>query len=38
MWFSRIVSSPEARSNPKIIDMARDQYQLAKDQQAQTIE
>ncbi len=31
-WFSRIVASPQARSNPKLIDMARDQYQLAKDQ------
>jgi uncharacterized protein len=35
-WFSRIVSSPEARRNPKLIDMARDQYQLAKDQLAET--
>lgn len=34
-WFSRIVASPEARRNPKIIDMARDQYQLAKDQLAE---
>lgn len=33
-WFSRIVASPQARSNPKLIDMARDQYQLAKDQLA----
>lgn len=36
VWFSRIVSSPEARRNPKLIDMARDQYQLAKDQLAET--
>ncbi len=35
-WFSRIVSSAQARSNPKLIDMARDQYQLAKDQLAET--
>lgn len=35
LWFSRIVSSAAARSNPKLIDMARDQYQLAKDQQAE---
>lgn len=34
-WFSRIVSSAEARRNPKLIDMARDQYQLAKDQLAE---
>jgi uncharacterized protein (DUF2225 family) len=34
LWFSRIVSSAEARSKPQLIDMARDQYQLAKDQQA----
>ncbi len=36
LWFSRIVSSSGARSNPKLIDMARDQYQLAKDQLADT--
>lgn len=35
LWFSRIVSSAEARRNPKLIDMARDQYQLAKDQLAE---
>lgn len=35
LWFSRIVSSPEARKNPRLIDMARDQYQLAKDQLAE---
>lgn len=35
LWFSRIVSSAEARKNPKLIDMARDQYQLAKDQLAE---
>ncbi len=34
LWFSRIVSSAEARRNPKLIDMARDQYQLAKDELA----
>jgi len=35
LWFSRIVSSAAARSNPKLIDMAREQYQLAKDQLAE---
>ncbi len=35
LWFSRIVASPEARKNPRLIDMARDQYQLAKDQLAE---
>ncbi len=34
MWFSRIVSSAEARSKPQLIEMARDQFQLAKEQQA----
>ena len=34
LWFSRIVSSAEARSKPQLIEMARDQYQLAKDQLA----
>lgn len=34
LWFSRIVASPEARSKPNLMDMARDQYQLAKDQLA----
>ncbi len=32
LWFSRIVASPEARSKPSLMDMAREQYQLAKDQ------
>jgi uncharacterized protein (DUF2225 family) len=35
LWFSRIVSSSAARQNPKLIEMARDQYQLAKDQLAE---
>jgi uncharacterized protein (DUF2225 family) len=35
LWFSRLVASPEARRNPKLIDMARDQYQLTKDQLAE---
>lgn len=35
LWFSRIVTSTEGRSNPKIIDMAREQYQLVKDQLAE---
>ena len=30
-WFSRLISSQEARKNPILIEMARDQYQLAKD-------
>lgn len=35
IWFSRLVASPDARRNPKLIDMARDQYQLTKDQLAE---
>jgi len=35
LWFSRIVSSAAARGNPKLIEMARDQYQVAKDQLAE---
>jgi uncharacterized protein (DUF2225 family) len=35
LWFSRLVASPDARRNPKLIDMARDQYQLAKDKLAE---
>lgn len=31
-WFSRLISSPGARSNPKIVETAREQYQIAKDQ------
>lgn len=31
-WFSRLVSSPQARQNPKLIESAREQYQLVKDQ------
>lgn len=30
-WFSRLISSPEARKNPSLIEMARDQFQLAKE-------
>jgi uncharacterized protein (DUF2225 family) len=31
-WFSKLVSSPDARRNIKLIDSAREQYQLAKQQ------
>jgi uncharacterized protein len=31
-WFSRLISSPESRKNPKIVETAREQYQLVKDQ------
>lgn len=30
-WLSRLISSPEARKNPTLIETARDQYQLVKD-------
>lgn len=30
-WFSRIISSPEARRNTKLLECARDQIQLVKD-------
>lgn len=30
-WLSRLISSPEARKNPGLIESARDQFQLAKD-------
>jgi hypothetical protein len=29
-WLSRLISSPEARKNPVLIEAARDQYQLVK--------
>ena len=31
-WLSRLMSSPDARKNPGLIDTARDQFQLVKDQ------
>jgi len=31
-WFSKVVSSPSARNNPSLIEMARDQFQIAKQQ------
>ncbi|MDP4092769.1 MAG: DUF2225 domain-containing protein [Bacillota bacterium] len=31
-WFSRMISSPEARKNASLLEKARDQFQLAKDQ------
>lgn len=31
-WFSRLISSPEARKNPTIVEAAREQYQLAKEE------
>lgn len=30
-WFSRLISSPEARKNPALIEAARDEYQLVKE-------
>ena len=30
-WFSRLISSPEARKHPVLIEAAREQYQLVKD-------
>ena len=33
-WLSRLVSSPQARRNAKLLESARDQYQLAKEQLA----
>ncbi len=30
-WFSRLISSPDARRNPKLMEMAREQFQLAKE-------
>ncbi|HEX3029516.1 MAG TPA: DUF2225 domain-containing protein [Clostridia bacterium] len=32
-WFSKVVSSPEARKNTQLIEMAREQFQLAKQQE-----
>ena len=31
-WFSRLISSPEARKNAKLMDSAREQFQLAKEE------
>jgi uncharacterized protein len=31
-WFSRLISSPEARQKPTLMDSARDQFQLVKEQ------
>lgn len=36
-WFSRLISSPGARNNPKLIEMAREQFQLVKEQAANTV-
>lgn len=30
-WLSRLISSPDARRNPTLMEIARDQYQLVKD-------
>ena len=30
-WFSRLISSPDARRNAKLLECARDQIQLVKD-------
>lgn len=32
-WFSRLISSPDARRNASLMQKARDQYQLVKEQQ-----
>jgi uncharacterized protein len=32
LWFSRLISSPAARRNPKLIESAREQFQLVKEQ------
>lgn len=34
-WFSRLIGSPEARRKPTLIDSARDQFQLVKEQMNQ---
>jgi len=31
VWFSKIISSPEARSNKVLIDNTREQFHLAKE-------
>ncbi|MCX7709648.1 MAG: DUF2225 domain-containing protein [Clostridia bacterium] len=31
-WFSRLIGSPQGRQNPKLIEAAREQFQLAKEQ------
>lgn len=33
-WFSRLVASPDARRNPRLMESAREQFQLAKDSMA----
>lgn len=35
-WFSRLISSPDARRNGKIIESAREQFQLLKDEMAKS--
>ncbi|MCX8130681.1 MAG: DUF2225 domain-containing protein [Clostridia bacterium] len=32
LWFSRLISSPDARQNAKLIESAREQFQLVKEQ------
>lgn len=34
-WFSKLISSPEARKNKMLMDQIRDQFQLAKDQSSE---
>lgn len=36
-WFSRLISSPGARNNPKLIEMAREQFQLVKEQNGKIV-
>lgn len=35
-WFSRLISSPDARKNGNLIEMARDQFQLVKENTGQS--
>lgn len=35
IWFSRLISSPAARQNSKLIESAREQFQLVKEQENQ---
>lgn len=35
IWFSRIIGSPQARQNKRLMEMVRDQYQLVKQQKQQ---
>lgn len=37
-WFSKLIGDPGARSNPRLIEQAREQYQMVKDQMQGTQE